>query len=82
MGKLIALGTVHGAVGFPFFATCLYSYLSGCTLCSIEVPDEEVSDYDVYSLIQKVNKLIISLIIESNMSVNIVYHYFHSDKGG
>ena len=57
MGKLVTMRIVHGAMGFPFFATSLYSYLSGCTLCSIEVPDGEVSDYDVHTL--KVNEQIL-----------------------
>ena len=53
---LIAMGIVHTACAFPFFASAIYKYMSGCSLSSIEIPPEEVACIEARQLLNEVCK--------------------------
>eukprot|EP00731_Ephydatia_muelleri_P026419 Em0018g519a len=53
IGKLIAMGVVHTACAFPFFASAAFKYMSGCSLSSIEVPSEEVACDEAQQLLKE-----------------------------
>ncbi len=55
VGILMALSLLHGGSNFSFFfGNSTYAYLSGIPLPSITVNSDEVPDYEVQVLIDKV----------------------------
>ncbi len=51
----MAMGVTRSGSGFCFFGSSLYAYLCGVKICNIDIPDEEVPDTNVRTLIQKVD---------------------------
>ena len=41
------MGITQGSSGFCFIATSLYTYLCGSDISAIEVPEDEVLNYEV-----------------------------------
>ena len=46
----MAMGITQGSSGFCFFAASLYTYLCGSDISAIEVPEDEVPNYEVRAL--------------------------------
>jgi hypothetical protein len=50
----MGMSLVQNGSGFPFFAPCVYSYLTGASMSSIRVEQEEIPDTAVKRMLQKV----------------------------
>lgn len=51
----MATSLAQGGSGFPYFASCIYQYLRGVSLQDLSVSIDDVADYDVRALLEKVN---------------------------
>ena len=50
----MAMSLAQGGSGFPYFASCIYQYLQGVSLQEVSVRIDDVADYDVRVLLEKV----------------------------
>ena len=57
----MSMALAQDGTGFPFFAGCMYQYISGKEIKDIEVDIDEVPDYEVYQFLTKV--CIFSLLV-------------------
>ena len=60
----MAMALVHANIGFPFLAKSIYDYLCGVPLGSIHICEDEVPNYEVRTLLQKVSCNFNALIIK------------------
>ena len=58
----MGMSLIQRGSGFPFFAPCVYSYLSGADVCSIAIGRDEIPDPEVAEMLEKVTALNILLI--------------------
>ena len=54
LGQLASMCLVHGGGGFHVLSSSVYEYISGKKVADLSVCEEEVSDFDIKSLIDKV----------------------------
>jgi hypothetical protein len=50
----MAMSLVQDGSGFPYLAPCLYQYLQGVQVHNISVSIDEIADYDIRALLEKV----------------------------
>ena len=66
VGRIMAMALVHSHSGFPFLAKSVYDYICDVPLSLIEISEEEIPNYEVKALLEKVYvyiKIIIIIII-------------------
>ena len=50
----MAMAVIQGGSGFHYFAPCIYHYLCGAEVSFISVSADDIPDYEVSSVVQKV----------------------------
>ena len=68
VGRLMAISLVQGGSGFPFFAPPVYQYLCGVEMPTIELQD--VPNFEVISLLEKVYMQIVMLLFLADSQIN------------
>ena len=53
----MAMAIVQGGSGFHFLAPCVYQYLCGVDVSAIPVSTDDIPDYKVTAVVQKVYHL-------------------------
>ena len=51
----MAMAVVQGGSGFHFLAPCVYQYLCGIDVSAIPVSTDDIPDYEVTAVVQKVH---------------------------
>lgn len=59
IGKLMAGALAQGGSGSPIFTPSLYSYMKGDDIDTIYVPIDEVPDYDIRNVTEKVSTFLL-----------------------
>ena len=54
IGQLMAMSLLQQGSGFPYLAPSVYQYISGVSIPSIDVSIEDVSNFELRSIIDKV----------------------------
>ena len=57
------MSIVQGGSGIHFFAPCVYQYLCGVDVSAIPVSTDDIPDYEVITVVQKVHMIIYHLIV-------------------
>ena len=55
VGRIMAMALVHSHNGFPFLAKSVYDYICDVPLSLIEISEEEIPNYEVKALLEKVH---------------------------
>ena len=58
----MAMSLVQDGSGFPYLAPCIYQYLQGVKVHDISVSIDDVADYNVRGLLEKVSHAHITYI--------------------
>ena len=55
------MAVVQGGSGFHFLAPCVYQYLCGVDVLDIPVSTDDIPDYEVTTVVQKVHLIVYDL---------------------